>query len=94
MSESEFWHSTPAYLHYRVKAKNQEEKTAAEYVRALAYFSSIGKFKNNPTIKKLWPLPWDRATKIKDISKEDLLKFEAAADAAYLALKAKKKGNG
>lgn len=91
MSEDEFWHSTPAYLHYRVKAKNAEERATAEYVRALAYFTSLGKFKNNPTIKKLWPLPWDRATKIRDISKEELKAFEAAADAAYLALQAKKK---
>ena len=92
MSEAEFWRTTPAYLHARITAKKSEEKTFAEFARAIAYFAAhSGRVKPTPNIKKFWPLPWDKKIEIKEV---DLESAKPLLDAMDLALQKLQIENG
>ena len=93
MAESEFWRTTPAFLHARIKAKQGEEKAAAEYTRIIAYYAAhSGRIKPTPNIRKFWPLPWDKKTVIADIDRDQLKAMSDAMDARRAARKAKANG--
>lgn len=83
MSESEFWTTTPAFLHARIQAKKSEERTQAEFTRVIAFYAAnAGKFKPVPNMRKFWPLPWDTVVEFAEIDINAAAPMLSAMDAA------------
>ena len=85
LSEGEFWRTCPAYLHARIQAKKAEEKADAEFTRIIAYYAAhSGRIKPTPNIRKFWPLPWDKVTKIAEVDLEAAKPMLDAMDRAIM----------
>jgi hypothetical protein len=83
MSETEFWKTTPAFLHARIQAKKAEERTQAEFTRVIAFYAAnAGKFKAVPNMRKFWPLPWDTVVEFTEIDINAAAPMLSAMDAA------------
>ena len=96
MSERDFLDMTPRHFFARHRAQVERDRQTAELARIVSFLvaGSSGNMKKGTTLRKFWPLPWDKAPTFEAQSDDEKKAFEDRAKRVFQSIKNKANANG